>query len=143
MIGASIYGFVDYKQTKKKKEFKDMYTEKKAVVPVVVSDAKTTEPDVKKETVRETKVRVTNKREEKEEIISGVKPIPVDQKLETTQADLSGVDEVTVVPAKENNIVKKKKRKFGIKEFSRAPLRDDIEEEVVTPVKKSSKKTWK
>ena len=29
MIGASIYGFVDYKQTHNKKEFKEMYSEKR------------------------------------------------------------------------------------------------------------------
>ena len=48
MIGASIYGFVDYKQTKGKKEFKSMYTEKKAIAPVVTTDVQIS-PDVKKE----------------------------------------------------------------------------------------------
>ena len=34
MIGASIYGFVDYNKTRNKKEFKDMYVEKEATQPV-------------------------------------------------------------------------------------------------------------
>ncbi len=37
MIGASIYGFVDYKQTSQKKEFTNMYVEEKAKEPVVVT----------------------------------------------------------------------------------------------------------
>ncbi len=37
MIGASVYGFVDYKRTSQKKEFKSMYVEdKKDPAPVVV-----------------------------------------------------------------------------------------------------------
>ena len=35
MIGASIYGFVDYNKTRNKKEFKKMYAEKEAIIPVV------------------------------------------------------------------------------------------------------------
>ncbi len=37
MIGASVYGFVDYKRTSQKKEFKSMYVEdKKDPAPIVV-----------------------------------------------------------------------------------------------------------
>lgn len=53
MIGASIYGFVDYKQTKKQKEFKEMYTEKKEDVPVITTDEKMEEPVVEKETTKQ------------------------------------------------------------------------------------------
>ena len=35
MIGASIYGFVDYNKTRDKKEFKDMYAEKEVTQPAV------------------------------------------------------------------------------------------------------------
>jgi hypothetical protein len=35
MIGASIYGFVDYNKTRDKKEFKNLYVDKEAVQPVV------------------------------------------------------------------------------------------------------------
>ena len=34
MIGASIYGFVDYSKTRHKKEFKNMYTDKEVTQPV-------------------------------------------------------------------------------------------------------------
>jgi hypothetical protein len=40
MIGASIYGFVDYEKTKNKKEFADMYKETAVTEPVIVSDRK-------------------------------------------------------------------------------------------------------
>ena len=36
MIGASIYGFVDYKQTHGKKEFREMYAEETKRTPVAV-----------------------------------------------------------------------------------------------------------
>ena len=41
MIGASIYGFVDYKQTQGKKEFKEMYAEEKE--PVIMDEEKVTD----------------------------------------------------------------------------------------------------
>ena len=49
MIGASIYGFVDYKKTSQKKEFSTMYGEEKKKAVVVIADNKTTEPVMKKE----------------------------------------------------------------------------------------------
>ena len=35
MIGASIYGFVDYKKTSRQKEFKKMYDSQETVSPIV------------------------------------------------------------------------------------------------------------
>ncbi len=41
MIGASVYGFVDYKRTSQKKEFKSMYVEeKKDPAPVIIDNKK-------------------------------------------------------------------------------------------------------
>jgi hypothetical protein len=48
MIGASIYGFVDYKQTSNEKEFKGMYTEKEVQEPVVVAEDNTTKSEATK-----------------------------------------------------------------------------------------------
>jgi hypothetical protein len=48
MIGASIYGFVDYNKTSHNKEFKNMYSEKKVIDPNVISDNKITEPVIEK-----------------------------------------------------------------------------------------------
>lgn len=50
MIGASIYGFVDYKNTSHKKEFNAMYAEKKAAKPIVVTEEKVTTPIVEEKT---------------------------------------------------------------------------------------------
>lgn len=44
MIGASIYGFVDYKQTQNKKEFKAMYVDKKTEPVASITDKKIPDP---------------------------------------------------------------------------------------------------
>jgi hypothetical protein len=41
MIGASIYGFIDYSKTSRHKEFKTMYDEPQAMEPVVAEENKT------------------------------------------------------------------------------------------------------
>jgi hypothetical protein len=48
MIGAGIYGFVDYNKTSHNKEFKNMYSEKKAIEPGLVIENKITEPAIEK-----------------------------------------------------------------------------------------------
>jgi hypothetical protein len=83
MIGASIYGFVDYKKTSRNKEFTSMYAEKKTPAPEVVMDeiipipaaekkdavipaantvAKTTEPKSKAVVTKKTVKKVKKKR---------------------------------------------------------------------------------
>lgn len=57
MIGASIYGFVDYKQTSHKKEFTTMYSEEKLTEPTVVAENKELIAEVKKEEVANTEVK--------------------------------------------------------------------------------------
>ena len=140
MVAASIYGFVDLKQTSQKKEFNNMYSEKKAVVPVEVTDVETTEPVVKIEVKKESKIFTAKNKiakvEKEEDVLPAIKRITADQKLTSEEKDISLTDEVTVVPAKENKVVvTKKKRKFSTKLFSRAPLRED-DEELPTPSKK-------
>ncbi|MEO5947613.1 MAG: hypothetical protein ABIP79_12420 [Chitinophagaceae bacterium] len=133
MIGASIYGFVDYKQTSQKKEFKSMYSEKKAIEPVVFTDVETLYPVVKTEVTKQTKTAVEKKKNvialEEEYVFLAIKPIPIDQKLTSEDKDIILTEEVTVVP-KENNVVKiKKKRKISTKLFSRAPLKENYDNE--------------
>lgn len=146
MVAASIYGFVDYKQTSNEKEFNSMYTEKKATTPVVVTEVETKEPVAKKEVTTQTKKVATKKNvakvEKEDDIFPAIKRIPADQKLRSEEKDISLTDEVTVVPAKETNVVKtKKKRKISAKLFSRAPLREDYEdEELPVPSKKKELK---
>ena len=102
MIGASIYGFVDYSKAKGSKEFATMYDEKERTDLVIAEEPKPASdvvPVSKKEqpeTVKEENLK-TSKENEKSTV---KKPIA---KL-------------------------KKKRKINYKSFSRAPLR---EEEVV------------
>lgn len=67
MIGASIYGLVDYNQTSGKKEFKKMYTEETTVVPV----ANTAAPDPVNTTVaKEEKNTVTPNKEVKKSTVA-------------------------------------------------------------------------
>ena len=52
MIGASIYGFVDYSQASNKKEFNDMYTvekEKPAVATLKTDNDQPTKQAIRKE----------------------------------------------------------------------------------------------
>ena len=100
MVAASIYGFVDYKQTSQEKEFKGMYTEKKDVIPAVVTDVETTEPVVKNEATKQTKNNVTKKKivTTEEDDLPAIKPIPANQKLTSEDKDISLTNEVTVIP---------------------------------------------
>jgi hypothetical protein len=98
MIGASIYGFVDYKQTSRKKEFKTMYKEpvtaaveepKTVTAPVVTTVAKA-EPvsaaenkEIKKSTAAVKKKNVKKKRTFSTKLFSRgalderyIKPVP-------------------------------------------------------------------
>lgn len=139
MIGASIYGFVDYKQSSKQKDFAGMYTEEKAVVRATENDLVISEPAEKKEITNQSKTIVERKKVMKDEdITAGIKPIPVDQKLKPANTDITVIEEVNVVPAKEKKVIKtKKRRKLDTKLFSRAPLREELEdEELILPDEK-------
>lgn len=142
MIGASIYGFVDYKQTHNKKEFKEMYSEEKKTTPVVIEKKepeKAIVPVEKTAVVQVKKVSVRKKEEVKDEIITPIEPIKEEDKLVTGDNTISNDKPLTIEPSKESSIVKKK-RKIRREIFSRAPLRDE-EEIVPEPVKKETKKT--
>ncbi|MBL0336381.1 MAG: hypothetical protein IPP73_14015 [Chitinophagaceae bacterium] len=73
MIGASIYGFVDYQKTSRNREFKKMYTEPVAKEPVV-SDNKTVTTEISTNET-EKKVVNTNTGEEKKTAVAKVKKI--------------------------------------------------------------------
>lgn len=127
MIGASIYGFVDYRKTRQKKEFKEMYTEKKTVTPADV-----VLPDVPV---------MPEKKKEPAAVKHSEKPKPGVGKGKQSEA----VQPVAEEPAPESKVLKtvKKKRKLKRELFSRAPLRDEdeyLEEPVVKEEKKTDKK---
>ena len=111
MIGASIYGFVDYKKNNHKKEFTRMYEmEKKETVPVK-----------EKET--------TAKELSKEEPVVKEKISDINQKTESSVfKETREVDKVS----------KPEKKKLDYKLFSRAPLeRKYITKEIkIEPAKK-------
>src|SRR5688500_16975068 len=122
MIGASIYGFVDYKQTSQNKEFTNMY-EQKSKAPVVNEETEIT-PTVKKEvvaTVKKTRTVINKAKKIKpveEEIIPAIAPIEDEEILmdkETVTIEESKVDIKTseVAPVK-----KVKKKKLNHKIFS-------------------------
>lgn len=114
MIGASIYGFVDYKKTSHKKEFTTMYNDNKKT-QLATEDNKVTEPVVNKKLAAENK-----------EIAGSEKKVVVKEKKTITA---------------NNNVEKKKKKKrFNAEIFSRAPIREE-EIEVAEPVKPEVKKT--
>jgi hypothetical protein len=93
MIGASIYGFVDYTKTRDKKEFKNMYAEKEVTQPVV-----------------EEKLPAVN---------SGKIETPVDDKK---AADDKAIVGNTIIDKKPVAKIKKKKRTFNTRLFSRGAL---------------------
>ena len=132
MIGASIYGFVDYKQTQGKKEFKEMYAEEKE--PVIMDEKKVTEPElyVKEEpvsfkNVSNNKKAVVKKQavnKEDEEVIISIKPIGDDEAVATNAIKEIEKANVDVKTSKESGTEKKvvKKRKLSTKLFSRGAL---------------------
>lgn len=145
MIGASIYGFVDYKQTHNKKEFKEMYAEEKKATPVVIESKEPEKPIVpaEKTTVVQVKKEPARKKTEiKEEIIQPIEPINEADKMVTKDNIITNDKPLAIEPSKENTITQtvKKKRKIRREIFSRAPLRDE-EEIIAEPVKKETKKT--
>lgn len=97
MIGAGIYGFVDYKKTNQNEEFKNMYKEKEAAEPVVVPG---------------------------KEIVSLIEPVitgkNIKKKIPVMKKTVNKESARTIV--KRNRI--KKQKKLDAELFSRAPLRE-------------------
>ena len=132
MIGASIYGFVDYKQTHGKKEFKEMYAEEKETV--IIDEKKVTEPEpvvkenpVSFQNVRNNKKAIVKKqtvRNEDEEVITSIQPIGDDEAVTTSEIKSIEKTNVDVKAFKESGTEKKviKKRKLSTKLFSRGAL---------------------
>lgn len=140
MIGASIYGFVDYKQTHNKKEFKEMYSEKKATAPVVTpvkKELKAAEPE-KTAVVASKKTAVKKKTVAKAEIIDAVSPIAVEDKMTVTDKALTEEPIAQPEPAKESTVKTVKKKKVRKEFFSRGRMPD--EEVLIEPSKKEKKR---
>lgn len=147
MMGASIYGFVDYQQTSHKKEFTNMYVEEKKPAPEVVvkEQGSSEENEPAKDATTITKKEKAIKKEASknypaEETITPVKPIPEEEQMNSSDSKKIEEATVTVTPSEEHSVFKKvKRKKVNTKIFSRAPLRDEIEEVKVVPEKKEIK----
>ena len=126
MIGASIYGFVDYKKTSHDKEFTNMYKEQKNTEPVPAVDAGKTGPAVKKEVTIGVKTMVKKKLPVQKEETTAVKPIADEERMTGKENKVIEKTAVIVTPSKEKvvekKIVTKKSRKFSTKLFSRGAL---------------------
>ncbi len=142
MIGASIYGFVDYKQTHQKKAFQDMYKEEKKAVVVspaeekpVIAEEKISTPVVKEKKVISKKVKT----EPKEELIPVIEPVSEEEKtVSTVKAIENNTDRPE--PASENKVVKKKKVRKEFFSRGRMPEEEVLIERVKTEPKKSASK---
>lgn len=142
MIGASIYGFVDYRQTHNKKEFKEMYAEKKSTAPVTPVVTKSDENLLtdKKEAVSENTASVKIKSVIKAPERKSVQPVSEKDKMTTANNILATETIPLPEPPKESNAAKTVKKKKIRKEFfSRGRMPDD--EELIEPVEKEIKKT--
>jgi hypothetical protein len=115
MVGASIYGFVDYKQTSQKKEFINMYTEEKMSEPEL-----NVEKEITSVVVEKKETALTNKTTET-------------KKLATKTA---------VSNKKKAGKAIKKRKTFNSKMFSRGGLDDRfIEPKKIEGIKNDIKKT--
>lgn len=112
MIGASIYGFVDYAKTRNKKEFKDMYAEKTVTQPVV---------DEKVPPVNTGKIETP---------VNDKKAADIKASVSNTKADKKPILKVK----------KQKKRTFNTRLFSRGALDEKyIKEENIKPEEPKTK----
>ena len=115
MIGASIYGFVDYKKTSRNEKFKNMYAEKEITEPVAIP--------------------------EKENVIPATEPVveiktvtPAKSIKENAVLKKAGGRESAGTIVKNNGI--KKQKKLNTELFSRAPLREYQEVKETSKTKK-------
>ena len=136
MIGTSIYGFVDYKQTSQKKEFTSMYAEEKATEPVEITATEKTKPVFitgnkttnrvkKKESIAAINKQGNKKRTiSKEEPATSIRPIANNEKIDIRELKKIEPPASAIKVAKESGIEKNivKKRKFSTKLFGRGAL---------------------
>jgi hypothetical protein len=116
MIGASIYGFADYKKTVRNKAFKNMYQENEKKEPVV------------------------DKKNESAETLTEPGEIILDENMvEENPGVEKTTGENTPGSLEKNNAVKKEK-KLNAELFSRAPLKEYTE---VKEIPESSEKVVK
>ena len=116
MIGASIYGFVDYKKTTRNADFKALYDKKEIIVSETPTEKENTGKMTELPGTTEVAAPVKNMEKEK----------PISKKTITKKTAPSAL--------KNSNL--KKQKKLNTKLFSRAPLREYPEIEDTPKIKK-------
>jgi hypothetical protein len=141
MIGASIYGFADYRQTHNKKEFREMYAEKKSTATVTPVARKSNEKLLteKKEVVTDKSANIKKKADIKKSEIKSVQPIPDEDKI-TVKNNILATEPIALPePPKESSAAKTvKKKKIRREFFSRGRMPEE-EELTETPIKETKK----
>jgi hypothetical protein len=101
MIGASIYGFVDYKHTRNKKEFKEMYSVAKT--PAQEPDSENLQEEKEIKPVADTKVAANEAVKKSAPVTTkkAKKKIKKKRVLETRFFSRGGLDDEYVEPIKE------------------------------------------
>lgn len=141
MIGASIYGFVDYNKTSHDKKFTEMYDDKETK-PVILTQK---ENESEKVVVSESKLvsRVSKKVNSDLNKVKALKPVGDNERIKSkTVSEIENSDaSVIVVEEKEpaQKIKKTKRKKISTKFFSRAPIREEIEYDEGLPEKTTEK----
>jgi len=142
MIGASIYGFVDYKKSSHKIEFNNMYSEEKLKSSVVPDNIQSTEADFKTE-AENIKINAVSKQQvvNKQNVSVAVNPITDDNNLKANDTGEMKNTYVSGTPSKQKNLFRKTKKNkiINVRLFSRAPLRDEDEDLPPSPPVKSKK----
>lgn len=108
MIGAGIYGFADYKQTSRKKEFRNMYAEKKVTEPEVIANNIKAEPLVEKKEIAATETNADTKKAGLKNTSTAtkktVKKIKKRKTINTRMFSRGAMDERYLKPVKEEEI---------------------------------------
>ncbi len=141
MIGASIYGFADYKKSSHDKQFENMYDESREVKPAVIT-TKTEEAELAPADIKEVKKAPVKKRGVyKEDVPEPISPIAEEERLSASSLRDIEKAEVAITPSDNKNVTEKlkKRKKLSSKYFSRAPIREEMEER--SPAKKELMKT--
>lgn len=141
MIGASIYGFVDYKKTSHDKKFTEMYDDKETKPVILVQ--KENEPE--KVVVSESKLvsRVSKKENSDLSEVQVLKAVGDDERIKSKTASEIENSDASVIAVEEKEpaqkIKKTKRKKISTKFFSRAPIREEIEYNEDLPEKTTEK----
>jgi hypothetical protein len=153
MIGASIYGFVDYNKTSRNREFRDMYEPGNPVIAketAVSENQAQTKMDLPKtaaistEAVKEIKTPAVKT---KKAVVKAESVEPTEQAMKSN-ISIEAAEKISASPAPEASLKEilsakkyktEKKKKWNYKSFGRARIRE-YEEEVILPKPRKASK---